>query len=301
MQLSLFASEKRWTLRRERWVTPADHFRPAGYAVDGLAETLARQYVQREHYSGTFPAARISVGLWGPGPTLVGTAVFSIPMSQDVLPRWTGLDQSEAVELGRFVCGPTVKFNGETWFLRRAFQTLVEEKRSRAVLSFADPLERQTLEGELTKPAHYGTIYQAKGAVFAGRARPRWIHLAPDGSVISARMISKIRREERGIGYAVDRLRQYGAPARQRGEDWRSWTERVLSLPIFRRVRHPGNYAYVFGLDGKTVADVARRYDGGYTYPRAVTRQQLQAGWSRMFRIRLLRRLPSGVHYPRMW
>jgi len=88
-----------------------------------------------EHYSGTFPAARLSIGLWGPGPALVGVAVFSIPMSVAVLPRWTGLDHTEAVELGRFVCGPTVKFNGETWFLRRAFRILASEKYCRAVLS----------------------------------------------------------------------------------------------------------------------------------------------------------------------
>jgi hypothetical protein len=107
------------------------------------------------------------------------------------------------------------------------------------VLSFADPLERHTLEGALTKQAHYGTVYKAKGALFAGRARPRWLHLAPDGSVVSERMISKIRREERGIEYAVARLRGYGAPAREIGEDWKSWTRRVLRLPIFRRIRHP--------------------------------------------------------------
>src|SRR5687767_562681 len=111
-QLSLFDCEKRWSARRERWVTPSEYFRPAGYAVDGLAEARARTFVEREHYSGTFPAARLSVGLWGPGPSLAGVAVFSVPMSKDVLPRWTGLDHTAAVELGRFVCSETVRFNG---------------------------------------------------------------------------------------------------------------------------------------------------------------------------------------------
>jgi hypothetical protein len=164
-QLSLFTYDKRWSRRRERWVTPEDHFLPAGYAVDVVAEPLARDFVVREHYSGSFPAARLSVGLWGPGPVLAGVAVFSVPMSESVLRRWTGGDHAAAVELGRFVCAPSVKFNGETWFLRRCFRILGREKGCRAVLSFADPLERRTAAGELTKGAHHGTVYMAKGVV----------------------------------------------------------------------------------------------------------------------------------------
>jgi hypothetical protein len=267
-QLSLFLRDKRWSGRRETWVTPEDHFLPAGYAVDVVAEPLARDFVVREHYSGSFPAARLSVGLWGPGPTLVGVAVFSVPMSGSVLRRWTGADHGAAVELGRFVCAPSVKFNGETWFLRRCFRILGREKGCRAVLSFADPLERRTAAGELTKGAHHGTVYMAKGALLAGRATPRWLVLAPDGSVVSDRMLSKIRGEERGIDYAVRRLQAYGAPARARGESWSDWTERVVRLPIFRRVRHPGNLAYVFGLDRRTTARLSHLHDGGHPYPR---------------------------------
>jgi site-specific DNA-methyltransferase (cytosine-N4-specific) len=172
-QLSLFPADKRWKARREHWVTPEDRFLPAGYAVDVVAEPLAREFVVREHYSGSFPAARLCVGLWGPGPTLAGVAVFSVPMSESVLRRWTGGDHAAAVELGRFVCAPSVKFNGETWFLRRCFRILRREKGSRAVLSFADPLERRTAAGALTKAAHHGTVYMAKGALLAGRATPR--------------------------------------------------------------------------------------------------------------------------------
>jgi hypothetical protein len=267
-QLSLFPFEKRWTCRRERWVTPADPFRPGGYAVDVVSEALARSFVVREHYSASFPAARLSVGLWGPGPSLAGVAVFSVPMSQAVLRRWTGPDHDHAVELGRFACAPSVRFNGETWFLRRALAALGREKGCRAVLSFADPLERRTLGGELCKGAHYGTIYQAKGSLFAGRARPRWVLLAPDGSVVSARTLSKIRSEERGIGYAVRQLRAYGAPARAPGESWRAWTDRVCALPPFRRVRHPGNFAYVMGLDALATARLAALHEGGLPYPK---------------------------------
>jgi hypothetical protein len=267
-QLSLFSFEKRWSRRRERWVTPADHFRPVGYSVDVVSETLARSFIAREHYSASFPAARLSIGLWGPGPTLAGVAVFSVPMSEAVLKRWTGPDHVHAAELGRFACAPSVRFNGETWFLKRALAALRREKECRAVLSCADPLERWTLAGALTKGSHFGTIYQAKGSLFAGRARPRWIVLAPDGSVLSARTLSKIRSEERGIEYAMRQLRGYGAPGRSSGESWSTWLDRVCALPLFRRVRHPGNFAYVFGLDAPTTGRLEALHRGGLPYPK---------------------------------
>jgi hypothetical protein len=128
------------------------------------------------------------------------------------------------------------------------------------------------LEGGLTKQAHYGTLYKAKGALFAGRACPRWLHVAPDGSVVSERMLSKIRLEERGIDYAVARLRGYGAPARRIGEDWKAWVGRVLRPPMFRRLRHPGNFAYLFGLDPLTTANLSDLHGGGQPYARACDR-----------------------------
>lgn len=267
-QLALFEFEKRWANGREAWVKPPELFSPGGFAVDVLAERVARRFVEREHYAASFPAARLSVGLWGPGPSLVGVAVFSVPMSTNVLPRWTGMDHRRAVELGRFVCAPSVKYNGESWFLVRCFRHLAREKGSRAVLSFSDPLERRTAAGALMKRQHFGTIYQATGALFAGRARARWLYLAPDGSVVSDRMLSKIRQEERGLDYGVARLRSYGAPQRRRGESWTDWTARVLMLPIFRRVFHPGNYAYVFSLNTPTRKAVARLHEGGKPYPK---------------------------------
>jgi hypothetical protein len=266
-QLSLFACDKRWEQRRERWVTPDNPFKPHGYAVDVVGESLARTFVTAEHYSGSFPAARISIGLWGPGPALAGVAVFSVPMSEAVLQRWLGTDGSEGVELGRFVCGASVRFNGETWFLKRAFAALRREKNLRSVLSCADPLERRTIEGALTKTAHYGTIYKAKGALFAGRTASRWVVLAPDGSIVSERMLSKIRQNECGSRYAIRRLVEYGAEPRRPMETWSDWVARITRLPPFRRIKHPGNYAYVFGLDDPARDQLAALHDGGLPYP----------------------------------
>lgn len=144
---------------------------------------------------------------------------------------------------------PSVGFNGESWFLARAFPLVASEKGVRGIVSYADPLERTTIAGELMKRQHWGTIYQATNAVYAGRSAPRWLVLAPDGTVVSGRSLSKIRLMERGWEYAMRQLLAYGAPPREWGEAPADWLQRALASPVFRRVRHPGNLAYVFGTD----------------------------------------------------
>ncbi len=122
-------------------------------------------------------------------------------------------------------------------------------------------------------------LLTTKGALLAGRTESRWIVLAPDGSIVSERMLSKIRRHERGIGYAVRRLREYGAEPRKPGESWRDWTSRIIRQPPFRRVKHPGNYAYVFGLDDQTVSRLLAMHDGGQPYPRKSGQTCAGAPW----------------------
>lgn len=258
--------DKRWRRRREAWVTPRDVFRPVGYAVDVIPEKLAKTFVCEHHYAGTFPAARLSVGLFGPGAELVGVAVFSEPMNRRVIPSYTGLDPAEGAELGRFVCLPSVGFNGESWFLARAFPLVASEKGVRGIVSYADPLERTTIAGELMKRQHWGTIYQATNAVYAGRSAPRWLVLAPDGTVVSGRSLSKIRLMERGWEYAMRQLLAYGAPPREWGEAPADWLQRALASPVFRRVRHPGNLAYVFGTDRAAMRRIRQRHRGGLPY-----------------------------------
>ncbi len=247
--------DKRWLDRRERWARPDVVFDPRGYAVEVVPERLARDLVLAHHYSGSFPAARLSVGLFrksGPAAAaeLAGVAVFSVPMSSAVIPARVGIPAAEGVELGRFVCLPEVAFNGETWFLRRALAALRVEKREvRAVLSYADPLERWTEGGLLCKPAHYGTIYQAGNASFIGRAKPSFVVMTRGGQVVSGRSLSKIRTQARGHVYASEQLEAAGADPRRPLEDPSDWLRRVLVEPAFVKVRHPGNYCYAFGLD----------------------------------------------------
>lgn len=269
-----FSIDKRWHARAERWARPDVVFDPAGFAVDVITERQARELVGRHHYAPSFPAARLSVGLIQKSgrharPELVGAAVFSVPMSCDVIPARAGVPAREGVELGRFICTPAVAYNGESWFLRRALAILRAEKPEvRAVLSYADPLERETVEGELCKPAHFGTIYKASNAAFVGRAKPNWILLTRAGQVVSARSLSKIRNEDVGQGYAAQQLVDAGADRRRPFEAPTDWLRRVLVEPLFRRIRHPGNLAYVFGLDRATTRFAQAR---ALPYPRAAT------------------------------
>jgi len=235
----------------------------------------AKAFVTQHHYSGTLGATRLCVGLFrksGVSPSrLVGVAAFSVPMQSAAIVRYTGLASTAGVELGRFVLLPEVAFNGETWFLRRAFRVLRQEKGGptgvRTIISYADPLERRNEAGQLTKPAHAGQIYQAHNAVFAGRSRPQYLWMTRAGQVLSRRALAKITRQEVGQAYATRQLLAAGAPARAPREAPGAWVERVLPL-IATRVRHPGNYVFAFGLDEAAREQVRAVNDHGAPYPK---------------------------------
>lgn len=267
MNANLINLDKRWESRRERWVAPGTLFRAADFAVDVIDSATARRFVEAQHYSGSFPADRLNVGLFGPGGTLEGAAVFSVPMNQRVVPKWTGCAPADGVELGRFVCTSAVAYNGESWFLARAFKLLRQVKGVRAVVSYADPLERHSAAGELTKAAHWGTIYQASNALHVGRSDARTLLVAPNGHVVSGRALSKIRHEDQGWQYATQQLLDQGAPARQAGESLEGWVTRATAG--FRRLRHPGNLCYVFGLDDLARRQLRTMHGAGLPYQRA--------------------------------
>src|SRR6185503_11808839 len=130
------------------------------------------------------------------GSELVGTAVFSHPPSEKVLGKLP-CERLEGVELGRLVLLPSVKGNGETWFLARSFE-LLRANGFRVLLSHSDPVPRKNIDGKLVLPGHVGQIYQATNAVYAGRTKPTLHVLKPDGTIFSPRNMTKIRRAERG-------------------------------------------------------------------------------------------------------
>lgn len=245
---------KRWTTRREFRVRADLCFDPSEFGVDVITDKRAKPFIQLHHYSGSYPAARLAVGMFRKkaphAPSeLVGTCVFSVPMNQNAVPKHLEIEPAHGAEIGRFVLTPEVGFNGETWFLARAMKLLRSEKPAiRGLISYADPLERTTLDGILTKRQHWGQIYKASNAFHGGRGTARTLILSPDGSVVSERSLSKIRNEERGHVYAAARLIEQGAPKRELGEAPAAWVARALASPLFRRVRHPGNLVYLFPL-----------------------------------------------------
>lgn len=233
----------RWEQRRTRFRPAGERIRPSEYEVASLpSDTVAKRFVLEHHYSGSYPAARRRFGLFRHG-VLVGVAVFSQPMQ----PASVACLAGDALELGRFVLLDEVPGNGETWFLARTFAQLRQEPFA-GVVSFLDPEPRTTAEGVTLFPGHVGTIYQAHNAVYLGRGTARTLQLLPDGRVLSARSLQKIRALERGWRYAAAALEAYGAsPLNPDGEprvaqDWlRHWLPRIA-----RPLRHPGNHKYAW-------------------------------------------------------
>lgn len=245
----------------QRWRERRDTYRPAGepidttrYGVELVEDRDARRFVVGHHYSASYVAARVAVGLYRTRawitPELVGVAVFSVPAGPKVLDRW--FPGVEAVELGRLVLLDDVPANGESWFIARAFRELRHALPSiGAVLSFSDPMQRISLDGHVVTPGHIGTIYQATNGAYLGRSTPRTLILAPDGTILSERALSKLRTGDRGADYTYALLRRWGAPGRRLNEDGGDYVRRALADHArFRRVRHPGNIAYGWRLDG---------------------------------------------------
>lgn len=249
------AACQRWRDRRDAF-RRGDLIDPRRHAVDVVGREVARGFVVRHHYSGTFPAARFSVGLYR-GRCLAGVAVFSVPSQQASIPARSGQPAALGIELGRFVLLDEVEANGETWFLARAFRLLRRElPEIRAVLAYSDPLRRTAEDGRTVMPGHIGTIYQAFNARHVGRSKPRTLFLGPDGREVPPRSLSKLRNDERGAGYVYERLISLGAPRRRATEGSSAYVRRALAEGPFRRARHPGCFCYVWPLDRRATVSL---------------------------------------------
>lgn len=242
---------QRWTERRARYRPSGERIDPSRYTVAISEQAPVRAFVERHHYSASWVAARLSVGLYqdrGPvwSPELVGSCVFSVPCQPATLTSY--LPGRPAVELGRLVLRDEVPGNGESWFVARAFRLLLAELQIAAVVSYSDPLPRRREDGSVLCPGHVGVVYQALGATYLGRSKARWLYLDRDGRTISERALSKIKAQDRGCVAAEKDLVHRGAEPRSWGEEPAAWLARVL--PTFPRLRHPGNHVYVWGLTG---------------------------------------------------
>jgi hypothetical protein len=249
----------------QRWRDRRASYRPAGETIVTRdfevsltrSDSLARDFVERHHYSGSYPAARLRVCLHR-GDELVGVAVFSQPPSQAALDAALPFD-GERVELGRFVLLDAVPANGESWFLARSFR-LAREAGFEAVVAHSDP-EPRIAEGKVVFPGHIGTIYQATNARYVGRTPTRTMRVLPDGTVLSARALTKLRLQDRGWRYVVEQLLEHGA--RPPAGDWRTWVRHAVES-VSRTQRHHGNHRYLWALDPR----VRRHLPAGVAYPK---------------------------------
>lgn len=252
----------------QRWRDRRDSYRPIGEVIDPrryevapiLTDTPARAFVEQHHYAHSLPAARFRYGLYE-GPELVGVAVLSVPMRNEVLaPLPCPLDA--AVELGRFVLLDKVPANSESWMLARVFE-LARREGVEGIVSFADPFPRADATGRVVFAGHIGSIYQASSAVYAGRGTRRSLKLLPDGSVLSARAISKVRARERGWRYVAELLQRHGAASLAETDNAVAWLATWLPR-LTHTVRHPGNHRYLFGL----TKGVKKRLPASLPYPK---------------------------------
>lgn len=251
----------------QRWRERRDSYRPAGEVINTSAfdvspiadDSTPKAFVEKHHYSGSFPAARFRFGLYR-RCDLVGVAVFSVTWPHVLRPLF-GDAWKESVELGRFVLLDDVAANGETWFLARAFEQLRHEGVA-GVVSFSDPHPRLDATGRRVFHGHIGNIYQAFNARYLDRSARATEYLLPDGTVFANRSSGKVRGGEQGFRYARGQLEAFGAE-RYVGGDRAEWLHHALDQ-VARRVRHPGKHRYAWGLNRR----VTRRMPESQPYPK---------------------------------
>lgn len=255
---------QRWRLGRASYRPKGEPIRTADYDVAEIArDAPAKGFVETHHYAKSYPAARFRYGLYEKGE-LAGVAVFSVPCRPEVLGSVYGESAAtDSVELGRFVLLDRCPANSETWFLARALALLSKEGVA-GVLSHSDPFPRKSQAGAVVFPGHYGCIYQAGNAAYLGRGAARTLRLLPDGTVLSARAIQKVRSREKGWRYAARLLEKAGASALGEAEDAREWVRRWVPA-LTRTVRHPGNHKYAFPL-APAARRMVERYLAGFPF-----------------------------------
>lgn len=239
---------QRWRNGQHSWRHRSDGgFDRDRYTVELIDEGMAKAFVVGHHYSGTYPAASRRVGMFD-GEKLVGAAVFGVPMQYRVLtnvfPYCIPILQS--LELSRFVLLDEVPANAETWFLGQCFNELAP-LGILGVVSFSDPVPRTSTTG-LVMPGHVGIIYQASNARYTGRGAPATKIILPDGTTLANRALSKVRQDEVGAEYVIDRLVGFGARRPRPLEDRHTWLREALGDAGVRRIRHRGNHRYAFSV-----------------------------------------------------
>ena len=247
----------RW-LKKRSGDAPAAIFDASRHHVEVISQRDASAFVCAHHYSGSFPAARLSVGLYRSrgglwAAELVGVAVFSVPCNQRVIPSYADATPADGVELGRLVLLDDVETNGESWFVSRAWRLAKQTLGVKVLVSYSDPLRRVRDDGEVVMPGHVGIVYQATNARYVGRSARRTLYLTPDATVVSGRALSKIRCDEKGKEYAAAQLVRATGLTRRAGESGEAYVARAVAT--LRTVKHPGNHVYVWAPNDKQICE----------------------------------------------
>lgn len=242
---------QRWNNRQHSWRHRSDGgFDRDRYTVEPIAEQVAKDFVVRHHYSGTYPASIQRYGIFD-GNVLGGVLVFGAPVQTKALTiPFPELDPfRESCELSRLVMLDELPANSESFFVARCFEEAAA-RGMRGVVSFADPVPR-VVGGRVLFPGHVGTIYQSLNAKFCGRGTARTLTLLPDGTVFNHRAEQKVRSQERGHEYVERNLIELGARPMRAGEKPTEWLAAALEDIGVTKLRHRGNLRYCFPIGSK--------------------------------------------------
>ena len=255
----------RWNRRRHS-EAPIYTVNPSMYSVELIPRDMAREFIEMHHYSGTFPAARLCVGLFRAGrlirgmSELVGVSVASVGQQKAAGPCYApGTAPEDTVELGRFVLLDDEPANTETFKLKRFMKLLRLHKPDvKFLLSYSDPFERRNAAGEVVKVGHFGIIYQAHNARYFGQGKARNKEMTRTGKIVCARTIAKIPKQHKGWRSALAELERDTGLSLRVGESLEAFVERALATLTV--IRHPGNHAYGWALERGLQLKAAKPY-----------------------------------------
>lgn len=235
---------QRTTRRVQSWRHVSEGgFDQRRYRVERIGHRAASEFILAHHYSGSYSQVRLRYGLLH-GDRLVGVATLGCGMQDKVLTNpLPSLDRTTAAELARLVLIDEVPANAESWFTTRVFRDAAEEGL-RGVVAFSDPLPRP----DVGMAGHVGTIYQAMGADYCGRATADPLTVLPTGAVLTKRSLQKVRGAESGAGGVIRRLVDAGARPYGIGYTGAAWLRAALGDVAARRVPTLGNHRFVFRL-----------------------------------------------------
>ena len=150
-------ASQRWRERRDAWRAREDLIDAARLEVLEVTEGVAKGFVCRHDYSGSYPVARLHYGLVDRRTErLLGVCVLGVPMQDTVLSNvFPKLERNEATELSRLVLldDDVAGANTESFLVARAFR-VAAARGLRGAVAFSDPVPRRRADGSFVTPGN---------------------------------------------------------------------------------------------------------------------------------------------------